>query len=129
MSHFEPNDRFDVEWPHVLERELDRIPLPPRRARARYMELRRRAAARWRVAVRPALAASLLVAVIAVTSVVLSTSGRLPVRPGPGLPGASPVQQEQNGALQPVTAAPIAASLDPLVTAPVGSYSYSWPGP
>ena len=29
MSDRGPDDRFDQEWPHALDRELSRIPLPP----------------------------------------------------------------------------------------------------
>jgi hypothetical protein len=128
VSHLEPNDRFDIEWPHVLERELDRIPLPPR-ARPRYLPLRRRPRALWRMPARPAFAAAVLVAVVTVASVVLSTSGRLPVRSDPGLlQGATGVQQQQqNGALHPATDAPVQASLAPIVPPPL-SYSYAWSG-
>ena len=125
MSHLEPNDRFDVEWPHALRREIDRIPLPPRPTWGRYAAARSRrhrtASAAW-----PAFATATLAVVLAVTTV-LGTTGRLPFQRH-ALPQSAHVRQQTqtNEGLPPVAAPTIAPSLAPLVTAPVGHYSYTW---
>jgi hypothetical protein len=126
VSHLEPDDRFDLEWPRALSRELDRVPLPPRPAWGRYALTRsRRRTSAW--VARPTFAAALLAAVVAVTTV-LGTTGRLPFQGSGALPRTAHVQRQPqtNQGFPPVTAPTIAPSLAPIVTAPVGNYSYSW---
>jgi hypothetical protein len=128
VSHLEPDDRFDLEWPHALGRELDRIPLPPRPAWGRYAVARRkrRSPGGFWIA-RPAFAGALLAAIVAVTAV-LGATGRLPFQAPGTLPRTAHVKQQTqtNEGLPPVAAPTIAPSLAPIVTAPVGNYSYGW---
>jgi len=129
VSHLEPDDRFDLEWPHALSRELERIPMPPRPAWGRYRltrQRRSRAPSGFWVA-RPAVAAGLLAAIVAVTAV-LGTTGRLPFHSTGALPRTAQVKQtpQTNEARPPVAAPTIAPSLAPIVTAPVGNFSYTW---
>jgi hypothetical protein len=127
VSRPEPNDRFDLEWPHALSRELDRIPLPPRPAWGRYALTRSRRPRAAAPAVRPAFAAAMLAAVVVVTAV-LGTTGRLPFPLHGTLPRTAHVRQQTqtNEGIPPVAAPTIAPSVAPLVTAPVGNYSYTW---
>jgi hypothetical protein len=127
VSQLGPDDRFDVEWPHALGRELDRIPLPPRPAWGRYALTRSRRRHPAASAARPAFAAAMLAAVVGVTTV-LGTTGRLPFQQRGTLPQTAHVheQPQTNQGLPPVTAPAIAPSLAPIVTAPVGNFAYSW---
>lgn len=126
MSDRGPDDRFDQEWPHALDRELSRIPLPPRRDIGRYAIVRRRQASAGPGWARPAAALATLLVVATTTTVALNASGRLPLPLGPVPAGSPHVQRQTNQGLQPPTAPPIAPSLAPIVTAPVGVYGYTW---
>jgi hypothetical protein len=128
VSDFEPDDHFDREWPHALSRELDRIPMPPRAHRGRYALAR----SAWRLRLlgtpgRPAAGTAVLVAVISVTTLVLG-GGLMRFHPRHVPAGSGNLQQETNGALQPATAAPVGPSLAPVVTAPVGVFTFNWDG-
>jgi hypothetical protein len=129
VSQLEPDDRFDREWPRALGKELDRIPLPPRPAWGRYARARRRRSPAGYWVARPAVASALLVAIVAVTAV-LGTTGRLPFQSPGTLPRTAHVKQQTqtNEGIPPVAAPTIVPSVAPIVTAPVGSYSYSWSG-
>lgn len=129
MSQLEPDDRFDLEWPHALGRELDRIPLPPRPAWGRYARKRRQRSPGGFWVARPAFAGALLAAIVAVTAV-LGTTGRLPFQSPGTLPRTAHGKQQTqtNEGLPPVAAPTIAPSLAPIVTAPVGNFSYTWTG-
>jgi hypothetical protein len=129
LSDREPTDRFDQEWPHALSKELGRVPLPPRPAAGRYAARRRRRQGTAGVRAWPTAAmASLVVAVIVVTSVAIHGVGRLPFEARHGLASTPHVKQETNGALRPPTPSPIQPSLAPIEVAPVGTYSFAWKG-
>jgi hypothetical protein len=127
VSHLEPDDRFDAEWPHALSREIQRIPLPPRPAWGRYALTRKSHSPTGFWVARPAVVAGLCAAVIGVTAV-LGTTGRLPFQGRGTLPQTGHVHQQTqtNQGLPPVAAPTIVPSVAPIVTAPVGNYSYSW---
>ena len=127
MSDLEPDDRFDREWPHALRTELGRIPMPPRRARGLYAFTRTRRSPLRSIPARPAVALAVLVAVVSTTTVVLGTSGRLPLQTRPA-PRATNVQQQNTRAVPSPTAPPVQPSLAPIVTAPIGRYAFNWNG-
>jgi len=129
VSHLEPDDRFDREWPHALSRELDRIPLPPRRARGRYARRRSGRGPAGVLIGRPAVAVAVMLAAAVGVTAVLGTTGRLPFQAPRTLPQTAHVQHQTNEGLPAAPPAPtIQPSLAPIQTAPVGTFSYTWNG-
>ncbi|HXM57713.1 MAG TPA: hypothetical protein VOB72_20115 [Candidatus Dormibacteraeota bacterium] len=129
MSELEPDDRFDREWPHALRQEVGRIPLPRRRPVGRYAVPRfRRSRRQPGSSPRTATAVAVLVAVASIATFVIG-GGRVFFQPRSHVPAGSAAREQQNNeALHPATTAPVAPSLAPIVTAPVGNFTYRWTG-